>query len=279
MPRHSRRAPQGEGVLLEKIRLIGSGSQGESWLMRLVSEDMLVVRKVFDRFLTDGEMPLEVRILNHVLPRHHSIIRIFDWIFHHGRLQIYYNYCAGGSLGDVVPEGNPGLLPEGFLWHVFLQLAEALEVLHHRGTQRVVHRDMKPDNVFLERTYEPGRGYPDVQLGDFGLATIHPVTARAGAALWLAPEPESTAKGDVWGLGAIIHALAHGVGPVVPLPAYASTRAQLQWMIDPDARRPRDLPAGYSDRLNRNMMNCLDRDPDDRVSSRKLVRDLRRDMP
>ena len=153
--------------------------------MRAIREDILVVRKVLDEYPMIRETPLKVRILNEILPRHHSILHIFYWSFKDRRLELYYNYCAGGSLDRLVPKTNPGSLSEGFIWHVFVQLAEALEAIHYRGSQRILHRDVKPGNIFLASPYILGSGgYPVLKLGDFGLTTLDPVSGFAGTAIW-----------------------------------------------------------------------------------------------
>lgn len=212
MPRHAvslpwpgyhhsaRSAPSAERKVFDKIRVIGSGAQGDCWLMRDVCEDKYLVRKVLSKYQMLGQTPLEIHILNEVLPAHHSILRIHYLSFNRRRLELYYNYCAGGSLGQLISKVKPYALSEGFLWHTFLQLAEVLEVLHYRGPRRVVHRDVKPTNIFLTSPYIPGSGdYPVLNLGDFGLATLNPVTDCAGTALWMGLEHESTAKNDIWG--------------------------------------------------------------------------------
>ena len=88
--------------------------------------------------------------------------------------------------------------------------------------------------------------------------------------MWMGPEvPQASAKGDIWGLGAIIHELTHGKGPI--------DRNMRNWQMDSRARKAQSLPPKYSDALNKNMMMCLQREPHDQVSSRDLVRNLRGD--
>ena len=59
----------------------------------------------------------------------------------------------------------------------------------HRNTvtphrQRVAHRDIKPANIFLRREYASGGEYLPLVLGDFGIATLQPVTEGEGTAYW-----------------------------------------------------------------------------------------------
>ena len=161
-----------------------------------------------------------MKILNEILPKHSSLVSLYYYSLkpEEYKLHMYYEYCSGGSLDSLIPKSKPGSLPESFIWHVFIQLAEALEVLHYLGTQKVVHRDVKPDNVFLGIPYTPNQSrnnYPSLRFGEFGLATLSTTTSGSGTYMWMGPEvPQASAKGDIWGLCAIIHALAHGKGPI-----------------------------------------------------------------
>ena len=261
----------------DRIRLIGQGGEGEAWLMRSVADNSLVVLKVVRDWPQKGGKPLEVKILNEILPKHRSLISLYYYSLkpEEHKLHMYYEYCSGGSLDSLIPKGKTGSLPESFIRHVFIQLAEALEVLHYLGTQKVVHRDVKPDNIFLGIPYTPNQSrnsYPSLRLGDFGLATLSTTTSGSGTYMWMGPEvPQASAKGDIWGLGAMIHALAHGKGPI--------DMDRRNWQIDSRARKAQSLPSRYSDALNKNMTMCLQWKPHDRVSSRDLMWNLRRDWP
>ena len=259
-----------------------------------------MVRKTQRDFGMDGNRPREVRILKDILPRHQRINRLVNHAFTpasllgNRSLVLYFEYYSGGDLSRYISVHNRP--SELFIWRIFIQLADALALLHYgydryardpdsipRGWRRVVHRDIKPENVFLRYIPSTHHPTPNVVLGDFGTATLNESTSETGTAEWKGPEiPLSTAKGDVWGLGAIIHALAHGQGPVDPVPPSdwpMGAAARNTWRTSPRARRPRQLSTRYSDALNRNMMQALELDPNKRVSSRVLVQRLAQDLP
>lgn len=87
-------------------------------------------------------------------------------------LYIQMEYCQGQTLRQVIDEGRLAK-QQPIVWRLFRQLCEALVYVHE--TCHFIHRDLKPDNVFLD---EMG----NVKLGDFGLAiTISKSSANAAA--------------------------------------------------------------------------------------------------
>ncbi|WP_437808028.1 protein kinase domain-containing protein [Sorangium sp. So ce1078] len=109
-----------------------------------------------------------------------------------------------------------GLLPPQDVYEIFRQLCHALGAAHRAG---VVHRDMKPQNVFLAKTNSATAPW-SVKVLDFGIAKIAAeastmATASLGTPLWMAPE-QTDARGqiapatDVWALGLIAFAMLTG---------------------------------------------------------------------
>ena len=227
-------------------------------------------------------MPKEVWVRKFGMPvEHKNLLELFGWCIISGepprKCHIIYEYCAGGTLRDLIPS-RPARHPEAFIWHVFIQLAEALDAMHNLGPRHVVHRDVKPENVFLKSEYKPNCRFPTVKLGDYGSAFCempHPNMESHSTTLttpaYLAPELVCSLEGDIWALGAVIHELCHGFGPV--------KEEGENWKIDPNARKPKDLPSRYSDVLHWQVMSCLRVDRERRPSAETLVRRLPRERP
>ena len=264
------------------IKHLGGGGQGTCALYRRDHDHkLLVCKKTLDRFRREG-LPLEVSILKDVLPD----AACFP-LFHQAAVFGPYTYtileyCNAGDLDQVIKKyENKGLmLPESFIWHVFLGLAEALALIHHNfgdsavsedEFQPVLHRDIKPANVFLRWS---SCSYPDVVLGDWGLAAVETdadfVHEDIGTYQWQAPElPAHSQKGDVWSMGAVIHACCHGYGPTGPEPATNDDDVWEQYVFGP--RVPIDIDRRYSAGLQYWLLMTMKQNPAARISSSELM--------
>ena len=72
-------------------------------------------------------------------------------------------FCDGGGLGDIIKER--GQIPEEEAIEVLHQVTLGLDILHKKG---IVHRDIKADNIFVDKVNKTGCTL--YKLGDFGFA-------------------------------------------------------------------------------------------------------------
>ena len=246
-----------------EIRHLGTGGQGECYLVERISDGKKFVRKVSHSFAKRGGKPLEVRILNDVLGPQQRTIKLVEYAMLGKELITIYDFYPGGDLVSHIPE--PGVKQsERFIWWIFLQLADVVAYLHQgydykhpnryiRDWKTVIHCDIKPDNIFL-REHSKDTLFPAMVLGDFGIATLAPGEHNGGTTRYLSPEYKNsgnTKKSDIWALGATIHEMIHG--------------------FPPEDWRPESLPNSFSDELDQLMMACLRKDPRKRISSRQLI--------
>jgi len=208
---------------------------------------------------------------------HPNIAVVHDFDTHAGTDFIVMECVPGNSLADRIA-GAP--LPEKELAAIGQQIASALEEAHEHS---VIHRDLKPSNVMVTPKGQ-------VKVLDFGLARIlHPVTDEAltvslsrsqqavGTLPYMAPEQvrgrPADARTDIHALGCILFEMATGqrlfAGRLVTE------------LIDAILQRPPQLPRllnpHLSAELERIILKCLEKDPEDRYQSAKeLAVDLRR---
>lgn len=265
-------------------RKLGAGGMGEVYLARhsLLRRPTAVKllpperagHKTIERF------EREVRATSRL--SHPNTVSIYDY----GRTReglFYYamEYLDGVDLQRLVHEQGP--LPPERAAHVLSQIAGALGEAHALG---LVHRDLKPGNVFL---CERG-GQPDtVKVLDFGLvkdtASATPATLQTdvnvliGTPGYLSPEsihsPGSVdAASDIYALGAIGYFLLTGTEVFRGSSVIALCIAHLHETPEPPSRRlGRPLP----NQLEALILSCLEKQPENRpASARALGRALLR---
>jgi serine/threonine-protein kinase len=160
-----------------------------------------------------------------------------------------------------------GKLPLSAAIDIVRQICRALSAAHARG---VVHRDMKPENVFLVRGSEP----PQVKVLDFGISKLGdgPSTlTRTGMVMGTpAYMPPEQARGervdhrvDIYAAGAILYRALTGIKPFEDLDVMATLTA----VIADEPRRPstveRSIPVG----LELVIQRAMAKDPDERYAS------------
>ena len=124
-----------------------------------------------------------------------------------GKLYIEMDYCDGGDLAKVLERQDKSRpLDEKRVLDWFVQLCMALDHVH---SKKVLHRDIKAQNVFLTRGGM-------IKLGDFGISrvlvsTLEQASTAVGTPFYLSPEiargRKYNAKTDVWSLGVLLYEL------------------------------------------------------------------------
>ena len=145
--------------------------------------------------------------------RHTGVVAVHDVVEHEGRPVIVMELVDGPSLADLLQA--EGELEPREAAALGAKVADALAVAHRAG---VLHRDIKPGNILLDRD---GRAV----LTDFGIAIMNdPDSTRLtesgvliGSLEYLAPEraqgQEPGPPSDIWSLGATLYAAVEGTSP------------------------------------------------------------------
>ena len=158
------------------------------------------------------------------------------------------------------------------------EVAEGLSAAHARG---LIHRDVKPANVWLEG--DRGR----VKLVDFGLARVADESARLtadgalmGTPAYMAPEQARGAAGidhrcDLFSLGVVLYRMVTGL---VPFSA-PSTPETLTALVNTAPRHPREIDPAVPPAVSALILRLLAKDPDDRPGSAREVVEAHRGAP
>jgi serine/threonine protein kinase len=170
-----------------------------------------------------------------------------------------------------------GALHNDRVVHIGCRLAEALEATHARG---VIHRDVKPSNIFLLGAFEPfGPEWDRVKLIDFGLSRLlsrDDQLTEAGMVMgtpaYMSPE-QAQALGtdrrtDVYGVGSVLYAAATGVPPF----REETPQQTLLAVMGRDPVSPRQLKPAISEGLEQIIQRAMAKRPEDRYSSMSALR-------
>jgi serine/threonine-protein kinase len=259
--------PLREGVTLRgRYRLeeqIGSG--GISVVFRARDEELgetiavKVLSKSTDDPVKDARLQREL-MLSHRLA-HPNTVRLFELGRSHGYRYLTMELLEGATLADRLPAGRIGL-DEGLSYLV--QACAALQAAHDLS---VIHRDVKPANLFL---VDDG----PLKLMDFGIAKIRDAPGLtdvgyiAGTVAYMAPEQASdfravTSACDLYSLGVVAYEMFTGRRPFTFEDPFRVMRAHR----DEAPRPPRQLVPALPEALEAVILRCLEKDPGRRFSS------------
>jgi eukaryotic-like serine/threonine-protein kinase len=193
--------------------LLATGGMGEIWVARDLLLDRPVAVKVPGGALAgDGRAAERLRREARAAARldHPNIAQVLDLGDQDGRPYLVMELLEGESLAGRIDRGGPMAPAEAA--RVVAAVADALQAAHGAG---VVHRDVKPGNVFLTAEGE-------VKVLDFGIASAAGEAALTtgdllGTAAYLAPERAlglpATPAADVYSLGVVLYELLAGRRP------------------------------------------------------------------
>jgi eukaryotic-like serine/threonine-protein kinase len=262
------------------VEKIGAGGMGEIYRARDEQLDRDVALKVLPPGMLKDEKARR-RFRNEALLlaklNHPNIATIHEFDTEDGADFLVMECVAGTSLAQKLETGP---LPEKELLLIATQVAQALEEAHERG---IVHRDLKPGNIVIAPKDR-------AKVLDFGIAKLlrpagdtdptQSITAAhsgAGTLPYMSPEQlrgeAAGARSDIFSFGAVLYEMATGRRPCEEtLPSR---------LIDAIVRErpvpPRLLNPKISSELERIILKCLEKEPENRYQSAKeLEVDLRR---
>jgi eukaryotic-like serine/threonine-protein kinase len=256
-------------------RLLGRGAMGlvfEATHQEL--DERVALKFLLPDHLENGELVArfarEARAAVKLKSEH--VARVLDVGKHDERVPyIVMEYLDGEDLGRLVETRGPLSIDAacGYTIEACAGLAEA----HAKG---IVHRDVKPENLFLARL---GDGRQKIKILDFGVskialtgtaletADLAATSTMLGSPLYMSPEQirsrEVDHRTDIWSLGISLYELLSGRTPF-----HSTTIAELVARVLEDAPQPlRELRPEIPEGLERVVLRCLHRDPAQRWES------------
>jgi serine/threonine-protein kinase len=248
-------------------RVVGEGGMGRVLLARHTLLDQSVAIKVIhERLLAEPSarqrLLREARVLAKLRGTH--VARILDVVADEaGPTFLVLEHLEGEDLERLLERSGPLPVNEAVRY-----LIEACEALAEAHTQGIVHRDVKPSNLFLAKQPDGSR---IVKVLDFGISKLSseaeaPSLTRTdvaiGSPLYMAPEQMRSgravdARADVWALGAVLYELISGQPPFVGESLVELCAAILESGAPSLAAARADVPR----ELDAVVRRCLDRDP------------------
>jgi len=254
-----------EGVALgDRYRLVSRiavGGMGEVWVAHDESLARDVAVKVLREEFAGDEGFLErfrTEARNSAQLSHPNIAQLYDYGEQEGSGFLVMELILGEPLADLL-DREP-VLPTRRLLPILAETARALHAAHVAG---VVHRDVKPGNILLERS---GR----VKITDFGISTAInqiPMTDSGmvmGTAQYLSPEQAigkaATPASDIYSLGIVAYESLVGNRPFTGPTAVDIAVAHVNTPVPP-------MPAEIDPELSALVMKMLSKDPEERPRS------------
>jgi serine/threonine protein kinase/tetratricopeptide (TPR) repeat protein len=239
--------------------LLGSGGMGKVYKARDRELDRTVAIKVLRPDLMTDPMALQ-RFKHELLLAssisHPNILRIHDLGEYNGIKFISMAYVDGGDLTQVLRK--EGRLPLERVLNIMKQLSAALAAAH---AVNVVHRDLKPQNILLDRNEH-------VYVSDFGIAktlesdrtSVTRTGAVLGTPLYMSPEQVEGKpvdhRSDIYTLGLIFYEMLTGI-----LPFSGDSTFQLMYQrVHQQPKRPELVIPDLPPYLSRICLKCLEKE-------------------
>jgi serine/threonine protein kinase len=231
------------GGKIRLIQRIGRGGMGDVWMARNEATQAEVAVKTLQRSertpIHDERFRREARLAATI--SHRNVVRIFDLVDEaDGTLGLVMELLRGGTLEACMRERGP--LSS---MHAVAVAAPILSALNHVHQKGIVHRDVKPANMFF--AVEPD-GHVIPKILDFGIAKLpaasSPLTIDGsvlGTPHYMAPEQirgqeDIDGRGDMFSMAGVLYEMLTGVRVFQRDSAAASLAAVLEHEVDPDPR-------------------------------------------
>ncbi|ONM30178.1 PR5-like receptor kinase [Zea mays] len=216
---------------------LGEGGYGVVFKGMLDDSRLVAVKFLHDSKGDGEEFVNEVMSIGRT--SHINIVSLFGFCLEGSKRALIYEYMPNGSLDKYIYSDNPKeVLGWDRLYTIAIGIARGLEYLHHSCNTRIVHFDIKPQNILLDQNFQP-------KIADFGLAKLcHTkesklsMTGARGTPGFIAPEVHSrtfgvvSTKSDVYSYGMMLLEMVGGRKNVKSFAQVSSEKYFPHWIYD-----------------------------------------------
>uniref|UniRef100_A0A673MER7 non-specific serine/threonine protein kinase n=1 Tax=Sinocyclocheilus rhinocerous TaxID=307959 RepID=A0A673MER7_9TELE len=269
-------SPQDPAGIFELVELVGNGTYGQVYKGRHVKTGQLAAIKVMD---VTGDEEEEIKAEINMLKKysHHRNIATYYGAFikknppgMDDQLWLVMEFCGAGSVTDLIKNTKGNSLKEEWTAYICREILRGLTHLHQH---KVIHRDIKGQNVLLTENAE-------VKLVDFGVSaqldrTVGRRNTFIGTPYWMAPEviacdenPDATYdfKSDLWSLGITAIEMAEGAPPLCDMHPMRAL------FLIPRNPAPRLKSKKWSKKFQSFIESCLVKNHNQRPSTEQLMK-------
>ncbi|XP_025815864.1 LEAF RUST 10 DISEASE-RESISTANCE LOCUS RECEPTOR-LIKE PROTEIN KINASE-like 2.7 isoform X3 [Panicum hallii] len=216
---------------------LGEGGYGMVLKGRLDDSRLVAVKFLHDSKGEGEEFVNEVMSIGRT--SHVNIVSLFGFCLEGSKRALIYEFMPNGSLDKYIYSDNPkAVLGWEKLYTIAIGIARGLEYLHHSCNTRIIHFDIKPQNILLDQNFHP-------KIADFGLAKLCrtkesklSMTGARGTVGFIAPEVHSrtfgvvSTKSDVYSYGMMLLEMVGGRKNVNSVAQKSSENYFPHWIYD-----------------------------------------------
>ncbi|XVF19521.1 hypothetical protein REPUB_Repub11eG0117900 [Reevesia pubescens] len=207
---------------------LGEGGYGNVYKGKLFDGRIIAVKMLKSADMINHNFINEVATIGRI--HHVNVINLLGFCWDGSKQALIYEYMPNGSLADLLSKEEVNhSLEAAKLIEIAMGVAQGIEYLHNGCESRILHLDIKPQNVLLDKSLNP-------KISDFGLAKVYSrnhsnvtMTGARGTIGYIAPEifmrnlGNPSHKSDVYSYGMLLLEIVVGRQRFKPIVSTTTT--------------------------------------------------------